>query len=61
MGRETNTDKIKYTVMPQDAARTHSRKIDNSFFERLEEFKYLGKTFFLRVILCNQIEDGRCG
>jgi hypothetical protein len=28
----------------QNAGRTHSMKIDNSFFERVEEFKYLGTT-----------------
>jgi hypothetical protein len=28
----------------QNAGRSHSRKIDNSFIERVEEFKYLGTT-----------------
>ena len=28
----------------QDAGRSHSIKIDNSSFERVEEFKYLGTT-----------------
>ena len=28
----------------QNAGRTHSMKIDNSAFERVEEFKYLGTT-----------------
>jgi hypothetical protein len=28
----------------QNAGRTHSMKIDNSSFERVEEFKYLGTT-----------------
>ena len=28
----------------QNAGRSHSIKIDNSSFERAEEFKYLGKT-----------------
>jgi hypothetical protein len=59
MGREVNADKIKYKVMPRDAALTHSTKIDNSSFERIEQFKNLGKPFFLRVILRNQIEDER--
>ena len=33
-------------VMSQDqkAGQSHSMKIDNSFFERVEEFKYLGTT-----------------
>ena len=28
----------------QNAGRTHSMKIDNSSFERVDEFKYLGTT-----------------
>jgi UDP-galactopyranose mutase len=32
----------------QNAGRSHSTKIDNSFFEREKEFKYLGTT------LCSQ-------
>jgi len=33
-------------VMPRDqtAGQSHSRKIDNSSFARVEEFKYLGTT-----------------
>jgi len=47
---EVNVDKTKYMVMSrdQDAGRSHSMKTDNSSFERMEEFKYLGK------ILTNQ-------
>jgi hypothetical protein len=39
-------DVTKYMVMPGDetARRSHSMKIDNSSFERAEEFKYLGTT-----------------
>jgi len=38
-----NTDKTKYMVMSRDqnAGGSHNMKIDNSFFERVEEFKYL--------------------
>jgi len=45
-GLEVNTDKTKYIVMSQDqnAGQSHSIKIDNSSFERVEEFKYLGTT-----------------
>jgi len=41
-----SADKTKYMVMSQDqnARRIHSVRIDNSNFERVEEFKYLGKT-----------------
>ena len=43
--REGNDDKSKYMVMcrNQNAGRSHNIKIDNSSFEREEQFKYLGK------------------
>ena len=46
MGLEVNADKTKYMVTSRDqnAGRSHNIKIDNSFFERVEEFKYLGTT-----------------
>ena len=45
IGLEVNADKTKYMVMSRDqnAGRSHSIKTDNSSFERVEEFKYLGK------------------
>ena len=45
-GLDENADKTKYTVMSRDqnAGRSHSMKTDNSSFERVEEFKYLGTT-----------------
>jgi len=47
-GLEVNVDKTKYMVMSRDqnAGQSHSMKIDNSSFERVEEFKYtyLGTT-----------------
>jgi len=45
-GLGTNADKTKYMVMNQNqnAGRSHSIKIDNSSFERVEEFKYLAAT-----------------
>ena len=45
-GLEVNADKTKYMVMyrDQNAGRSHSMKTDNSSFERVEEFKYLGTT-----------------
>ena len=47
---EVSADKTKYMVMSRDqnAGRNHSVRIDNSTFERVEEFKYLG------TILTNQ-------
>ena len=43
---EESADKSKYMVMSRDknAGRIHSVRIDNSTFERLEEFKYLRTT-----------------
>jgi hypothetical protein len=40
-GLEVNADKTKHIVKSRDqnAGRSHSIKIDNSSFERLEEFK----------------------
>jgi len=45
-GLEVNADKTKYMVMSQDqnAGRSHNINIENSPFERVEEFKYLGTT-----------------
>ena len=42
---EVYADTTKYMVMSRDknAGRNHSIKIDNSFFERVEEFKYVGE------------------
>ena len=41
-----NADKTKYMVMSRDqnAGRSHNIKIDNSSFERVEEFRYLETT-----------------
>jgi hypothetical protein len=41
---EVNADKTKCMVMSRDhnAGQSHSMKIDNSSFERVEELKYLG-------------------
>jgi UDP-galactopyranose mutase len=45
-GLEVNADKTMYMVISQDqnAGQIHSINIDNSFFERVEEFKYLETT-----------------
>ena len=46
IGLEISADKTKYMVMSRDqnAGRIQSVRIDNSTFERVEEFKYLGTT-----------------
>ena len=43
---EVNADKTKYMVMSreQTAGLSHTMKVDSSSIERVEEFKYLGKT-----------------
>ena len=46
IGLEVSGHKTKYMVMSRDqnAGRIHSVRIDNSTFESVEEFKYLGTT-----------------
>jgi len=46
VGQEVNADTTKYMVMSRDQneRRSHDIKNDNSSFERMEEFKYLGTT-----------------
>ena len=43
IGLEVNADKSKYMVISrnQNAGRSHSIKTDDSFFERVEQFKYM--------------------
>jgi hypothetical protein len=44
IGLDVNADKTKYMVMSRDqnAEQSHNIEIDNTFFERLEQFKCLG-------------------
>jgi len=46
-GLKVNANKTKYMVMylDQNAGRSHSLKLENSFFERAKELKYLGRNF----------------
>ena len=46
IGLEINADKTEYMVMSRDqnARSSHSVKIGNSSFERMEQFIYLGTT-----------------
>jgi len=46
IGLEVNADKTRYMVMSldQNAGWSHSIKTDNSSFESVQEFKYVGKT-----------------
>jgi len=45
-GLKENDDKNKYMVMSRypNEGRSHNIKVDNSCFEGVEEFKYLGTT-----------------
>jgi len=53
IGLELNADKTEYMVMSRDpsAGRSHSLKIDDNSFERVEEFKYLGTALTLRRLM----------
>jgi len=59
IGLEVNADKSKYMVMSRDqnAGQSHSMKIDNSSFERVEEFKYLGTTLTNQNSIQEEIES----
>ena len=45
-GLDVNADRTVYVVMSRDqnAGRGHNIEIDNSSFDRVEEFKYLATT-----------------
>jgi len=53
IGLEVNADKTKYMVMPgdQNAGRNHNVTIDNSSFEKVEQFRYLGATLRIKILL----------
>jgi len=50
IGLEVSADKTKYMVISRDknAGQNHSVRIDNSTFERVEGFKYLGTTLIFQ-------------
>jgi len=59
-GLEVNADKTKCMSMSRDqsaAGRSHSMKTDNSSFERVEEFKYLGRTLTNRNSIQEEIKS----
>ena len=59
IGLEVSADKTKYMVMSrnQNAGRNHSMRIDNSTFERVEEFKYLGTTLTNQNSILEEIKS----
>jgi hypothetical protein len=58
-GLEANADKTMYMVMSRDqmARRSHNIKTDNSSFERVEQFKYFGKTFTHQISIQEEIKS----
>jgi len=59
IGLEVSADKTKYMVMSRDqnAGRIQSRRIDNSTFERVEGFKYLGTTLTHQNCIAEEIKS----
>jgi len=59
IGLEVSANKTKYMVMSgdQNAGRIHSVRIDNSTFERVEEFKYLGTTLTSQNSIAEEIKS----
>jgi hypothetical protein len=58
-GLEVNADKTKYVAMSQDqnAGRSHSTETDNSSFERVQEFKYVGTTLTYQNTMQEEIKS----
>jgi len=59
IGLEVSADKTKYMVMSRDqnAGRIQSVKIDNSTFESVEEFEYLGTTLTNQNSILEEIKS----
>ena len=59
IGLEASAVKTKYMVMSRDqnARRNHSVRIDNSAFETVEEFKYLGTTLTNQNSILEEIKS----
>jgi len=59
IGLEVSADKTKYMAMSRDqnAGRIHSVRIDNSTFERVEDFKYLGTTSTNQNSIAEEIKN----
>ena len=59
IGLEVSADKTKYMIMSRDqnAEQNHSVRIENSTFERVEEFKCLGKTLTIQNSIREEIKN----
>jgi hypothetical protein len=60
IGLEVNADKTKFMIMSgdQNAGGSHSLKTDNSCFESVEEFRYLGTNLTDQNSIQEEIEKG---
>jgi hypothetical protein len=60
IGLEVNADKTKYMLMSrdQDVGRNHNIVTDNSSFEGVEDFKYLGTTLTNQNSIQEEIKSG---
>jgi len=60
IGLEVSADKAKYMVMSRDqnAGQIQSVRSDNSTFERVEGFKYLGTTLTNQNSIAEEIKSG---
>jgi len=58
-GLEVSADKTKYMVRSRDqnAGQNHSVRIDNSTFERVEEFKYAGTTLTIQNSIREELKS----
>jgi hypothetical protein len=59
IGLEVSADKTKYMVMSRDqnSGRIHSVRMDNSTFEAVEEFKYLGTNLRNQNSIAEEIKN----
>jgi hypothetical protein len=59
IGLEVSADKTKYMAMPRDqnAGRIQSVRMDNSTFERVEKFKYLGTNLTNQNSIAEEIKS----
>jgi len=58
-GLEVNADKTKYMVLSRDQNSwpSHNIKTDNSTFESVEHFEYLGKTITYQISILGEIKS----
>jgi hypothetical protein len=59
IGLQVNADKTKYMVMSRDQnlGRSHNILTDNSSFQKVEEFRYLGTTLTNQNFIPEEIES----